>query len=254
MGRLKIKSFVEYSSCKDDYDYANKSAEKIEEILNGLGLLRGRDYSITSTPALYVDIYFHEKSHNKCYSHLYLNDECFGIGIGFGFYPWLYLSIYFYNNGRVEISEDGHFAILTNYFHSIRDFIKEIFKYLEECYQNRSVDLKNFTKFFLKNYRNFVEERKKELDEVEEILNMNKKFAEEIKGDFRYSVISKQGIIRIDSQKKVSILEKLRGYNYDEVHRTLSKIERLLKYGKFKEGLDEIPFVRRLKEIKQKLE
>jgi hypothetical protein len=257
MGRLEIIGFAnlpnDNATYSEEKEYVKKSAEEIEKILRDLGL---RDYSkdFTSTPGLHVIIYL-DKADKNCRLYLYLNTKHFYISFK---YHLDYLTIDFDNDDGIWIARREYFLdILNNCFHSIRNFREEIFKYLEECYQNGSVNLKNFTEFFLKNCRNFVEEGKKEFDKVKEILDRNKKIVEEKIGDldirdFMNLVIRVEGRIKIDSQKKVFILGDLTGY--DEERRTLSKIERLLKYGKFKEGLDEIPFVRRLKEIKQKLE
>jgi energy-coupling factor transporter ATP-binding protein EcfA2 len=262
MGRLEIIGFAKLPKDNATYsekkEYVEKSAKEIEKILRDLGLREEEDYSkeITVAPILRVYIYLY-KADKNLRLFLYLNTKRFLIEFEYD-YLFNYLIIEFDNNGRIWIHGCEYLAILTNYFHSIRNFIEKIFKYLEECYQNGSVDLKDFTKFFLKNCRNSVEEGKKELDKVKEVLNRNKEIIKEKIGnldirDFRDLVIDKEGYIDIDSQKKVFILKYLKRYD-DEVHITLSKIERLLKYGKFKEGLDEIPFVRRLKEIKQKLE
>jgi len=263
MGRLEIIGFANLpnnATYSEKKEYLEESAKKIKEILNGLGL-RESDYSmeITSTPYLYVYIYFDKEPHDKCYLYLSLkDDDCY---IGFIYYL-LRVSINFYNKGELRISNYDYeyltISILSNYFHSIRNFIEKIFKYLEECYQNGSVDLKDFTKFFLENCRNFVEEAKNELDEVKKALDKNKEIVEKIR-DFNDLVKRGVGrIIEIDSRKKVFIIDYERKTfsrgQCDERHRTLSEIERLLKYGKFKEGRDEIPFVRKLKEIKQKLE
>ncbi|MFZ8845989.1 MAG: hypothetical protein ACO2O6_02170 [Candidatus Hydrothermia bacterium] len=262
MGRLEIIGFAKLPKDNATYserkEYIEKSAEEIEKILRDLGLREKEDYSKDISmikPDLEVRIYLDKADKNR-YLYFYLDAEQFYINFEY------YLTIDFDNNSRIRIARPKYLDI-SNYFHSIRNFREEIFKYLEECYQNGSVNLKNFTEFLLKNCRNFVEEGKKELDKVKdkvkEILDRNKKIVEEkiVDLDIRdFKDLDRHEMsqyIDIDSQKKVFIIKYLIGDD-NEVHITLSKIERLLKYGKFKEGLDETPFVRRLREIKQELE
>ena len=189
MGRLEIISFAKLPKDNATYSdknyYVKESARKIEDILNGLGLSKGKDYSMdfTSTPGL--DVYIYDKADKNRYLHLYLNANYCDIDLydkhfEYHFGDKRYLSIYFSSGGRIGIGINDYyykyfeiFAILSNYFHSIRNFKEEIFKHLEKCYQDGSVNLEEFIRFLLKNI-NFFEEGKRALDKVKEVLDRNK--------------------------------------------------------------------------------
>jgi hypothetical protein len=217
---LKIISFVKY---KNNYDYLDKCAIKIEEILKSFGLSKEKDYSMKMRlkDSLYVYIFYEKSKEPYLYLILCLDDSYRGIDFyylpkkprlilclkdsywGIDFYylpgaPCLSLGISIDSStetGKIEIynkyetkyklilnkyenldpySEYFEVAIiLSNYFHFIRNFKEKLFKYLEKCYQDGSVNLEEFIRFLLKNI-NFFEEGKRALDKVKEVLDRNK--------------------------------------------------------------------------------
>ena len=229
MERLKIEYFA------DPYDDLEKSKDEIIKILNDLGLENSFLTEITTTPSLNVYVYSYEKT-DKSYSsdydwHLHLRKGRFYI-IGYGLF---YFEIR-KNNNVDEIYTDGYIsaykAISSHYFHFIRDFREKIFNYLEECYKEGVINLKELTKHVLKNYKVFVEEERKVLDEVKKILEGNKEIVKkriveklEKTRDLYVQLKVKNylWIIDINSHKKVFILTYSPRYvNADKEHKTLS--------------------------------